>query len=246
MQGPSDVSRETRGSRSGEAAATVAQESIRRQVFGSRYDLAVSYEEMLRTHGVRRGLVGPRESGRMWERHLLNCAVLAPAVPTGAQVLDVGSGAGLPGLVLAIARPDLSVCLVEPLLRRATFLQEAVDHLGLRGVEVRRERAEALHGRCAAPVVTARAVAPLQQLARWCLPLVEPGGALLALKGARAREELNLAEAALPGLGAESWTVVAMGAGVVDPPLRVVRIVRSGRDVPQPPPSRRARDRPRG
>lgn len=164
----------------------------------------------------------------MWERHLLNCAVVAPAIPASAQVADVGSGAGLPGLVLAIIRPDLAVCLVEPLLRRATFLEEVVGRLGLTGVQVRRDRAEALHGQLLVDVVTARAVAPLERLATWCLPLVRPGGVLLALKGDRAQDELASAQPALPRLGAESWTVDEMGSGVVDPPVRVVRIVRSG------------------
>jgi 16S rRNA (guanine527-N7)-methyltransferase len=196
-------------------------------VFGDRYQLAVGYEEIVRTDGVHRGLVGPREADRMWERHLLNCAVVAPAVPPGSHVVDVGSGAGLPGLVLAILRPDLTICLVEPLLRRATFLGEVVERLGLTGVEVRRARAEDLAGDLDADVVTARAVAPLDRLARWCLPLVRPGGVLLALKGARAQEELAAAEFILPGLGATSWTVEIHGVGVVDPPVRVVRIVMS-------------------
>jgi len=199
---------------------------VRRQVFGAGYDLAVAYEELLRTDGVERGLVGPREADRMWERHLLNCAVVAPAVPAGSSVVDVGSGAGLPGLVLAILRPDLRICLVEPLLRRAIFLGEAVDHLGLSGVEVRRARAEDLRGDVQADVVTARAVAPLERLARWCLPLVRPAGLLLALKGDRAQAELDAAAAELPRLGAASWTLEFLGSGVVDPPARVVRIVR--------------------
>ena len=195
-------------------------------MFGDRYQLAVAYEEIVRTDGVQRGLVGPREADRMWERHLLNCAVVAPAVPPGSHLVDVGSGAGLPGLVLAIVRPDLTIYLVEPLLRRAIFLGETVDRLGLAGVEVRRARAEDLAGELQADVVTARAVAPLDRLARWCLPLVRPGGILLAFKGARAQEELAAAESGLPALGAVSWTLEVMGADVVDPPARVVRVVR--------------------
>jgi len=142
-------------------------------------------------------------------------------------VVDVGSGAGLPGLVLAISRPDLSICLVEPLLRRATFLTEVVQRLGLSGVEVRRARAEELHGRLLVDVVTARAVAPLERLAGWSLPLLRPGGVLLALKGDRAKDELAAAEPALPRLGGEFWSVEVLGQGLVDPPVRVVRIVRS-------------------
>lgn len=209
------------------SVSLVSRETVGRQLFGERYELAVQYEEILRTDGVERGLVGPRESGRMWERHLLNCAALGPAVPTGSTVVDVGSGAGLPGLVLAISRPDLSICLVEPLLRRATFLTEVVQRLGLSGVEVRRARAEAMHGRLLVDVVTARAVAPLERLAGWSLPLLRPGGVLLALKGARAPDELAAAESALPRLGGEFWSVEVLGQGLVDPPVRVVRIVRS-------------------
>lgn len=209
----------------------VSRETVGRQLFGDRYELAVRYEEILRTDGVERGLVGPRESDRMWERHLLNCAALGPAVPAGSTVVDVGSGAGLPGLVLAISRPDLSICLVEPLLRRATFLTEVVQRLGLSGiVEVRRARAEAMHGELLVDVVTARAVAPLERLAGWSLPLLRPGGVLLALKGDRARAELAAAESALPRLGGEFWSVEVLGQGLVDPPVRVVRIVRSEMD----------------
>lgn len=219
-------------------------------MFGARYDLAVAYEELLRSDAVERGLVGPREADRMWDRHLLNCAVVAPAVPPGSSVLDIGSGAGLPGLVLAIARPDLTVCLVEPLLRRATFLSEAVGLLGLTDVEVRRARAEDLAADNAADslpdsfadVVTARAVAPMDRLARWCLPLVRPGGLLLALKGARAADELAAVAGDLPGLGAQSWTVQTLGVGVVDPPARVIRIVRSSGGA-QPRATRRRRNR---
>ena len=138
-----------------------------------------------------RGLIGPREAPRLWERHLLNCAVLGEVVPRGAAVADVGSGAGLPGLVLAIARPDLRVTLVEPLLRRTRFLEEAVDLLGLRATG----RGACGRGPRSWPgrtfdVVTARAVAPLARLARWCLPLVAPGGELVAMKGSSAPAEV--------------------------------------------------------
>ncbi len=136
---------------------------------------------------MTRGLLGPREADRLWERHLVNSAAAAAALPTaGGLLADVGSGAGLPGIPLAILRPDLTVRLVEPLLRRATFLTEVVAALGLANVEVVRARAEDLHGAWTAATVTARAVAPLDRLAGWCLPLVAPGGSLLALKGDRA------------------------------------------------------------
>jgi 16S rRNA (guanine527-N7)-methyltransferase len=150
---------------------------------------------------VERGIIGPREVPRIWGRHLLNCAVVAEPggpVPPGASVIDIGSGGGLPGLVWAICRSDLSVVLLEPLLRRTTFLAEAVDDLGLGNVEVVRGRAEEYGG--FADIVTARAVAPLDRLVAWCLPLVRPGGALLALKGASVAEEIATLP---PGLSVE-------------------------------------------
>src|SRR3954469_18453735 len=162
-------------------------------VFGDRLPLAVRYAELLVTDGVVRGLIGPREAPRIWERHLLNCGVLSEIIPVGASVVDVGSGAGLPGIVLAVARPDLTITLVEPLARRTAFLSEAVTALGLDAtVTVVRGRAEDLAGGppVAADVVTARAVPPLDRLAGWCLPLAAVGGRLLALKGASAADEV--------------------------------------------------------
>ena len=201
--------------------------------FGPGLALAERYAELLRTDGVARGLIGPREADRLWDRHLVNCAAAVSAFPLTGLVADVGSGAGLPGIPLALARPALRVRLVEPLLRRATFLTEVVDLLELGNVEVVRARAEDLHGAWTADVVTARAVAPLARLAGWCLPLVTPGGAMLALKGDRAAAELAGSEQQLRQLGATSWSVEEHGAGLVDPLVRVVRIVagstRAGR-----------------
>lgn len=195
--------------------------------FGDRLPVAERFAGLLRTDGISRGLIGPREAGRLWERHLLNCAAVAPALPTACTVADIGSGAGLPGLVLAIVRPELEVTLVEPLLRRATFLEEAVAALELPRVEVVRARAEELHGSWTVDVVTARAVAPLDRLGRWCLPLVRPGGVLLALKGERAAEELDQARPELSRWGATEATVELWGEGVLDPPTRVIRLVRA-------------------
>ena len=183
------------------------------------------YAELLATDGVVRGLIGPREVARLWSRHLANCAVLEELVPDGAVVADVGSGAGLPGLPLAIVRPDLRVVLVEPLLRRATFLGEAVAALGLdERVEVVRGRAE--DQTLAVDVVTARAVAPLDRLAGWTLPLARVGGTLLALKGDGAADEVAASAAALERLGGGQIEVLTCGAGVVDPPTTVVKVVR--------------------
>ncbi|WP_245840954.1 16S rRNA (guanine(527)-N(7))-methyltransferase RsmG [Propionicimonas paludicola] len=135
------------------------------------------------------GLLGPREGERLWDRHVLNSVALAPLLPEGATVVDVGSGAGLPGLPLALYRPDLKVTLLESLLRRSEFLELAVEELGLSDrVQVVRARAEDHRG--SYQVVTARAVAPLDRLVGWCVPLVAPGGAIVALKGASASAEL--------------------------------------------------------
>jgi 16S rRNA (guanine527-N7)-methyltransferase len=196
------------------------------QVFGTALPAAIRYADLLVGAGVDRGLIGPRETDRIWDRHLLNCAVVAEGVPAGASVCDVGSGAGLPGLALALARPDLSVLLVEPLERRAEFLQEAIAILGLGQVQVSRTRAEDM-GPVAADVVTARAVAPLGKLAGWCLPLLRPGGTLLAVKGARAVDELAAAEFMLRRMGATAWRIAQMGLDVLEVPTTVV-VVTAG------------------
>ncbi|MCZ7417664.1 MULTISPECIES: 16S rRNA (guanine(527)-N(7))-methyltransferase RsmG [unclassified Streptomyces] len=193
-------------------------------VFGDRLPDAIRYAELLADAGVRRGLIGPREVPRLWGRHLLNCAVLSEIVPDGVTVCDVGSGAGLPGIPLALVRPDLRITLLEPLLRRTTFLQEAVELLGLDHVTVVRGRAEEVLGTLApVHVVTARAVAPLDRLAGWGVPLLRPYGEMLALKGDTAEEELKGARSALQKLGVVKASVVQVGAGVVDPLSTVVR-----------------------
>ena len=157
-----DVSRETPST----------PEAARRAFSSERLPLAERYVELLATAGVERGLIGPREAPKLWDRHVLNCLALTSLVPPGATVADLGSGAGLPGLVLAIGRPDLTVTLVEPLQRRTTFLDEVIDELGLEDVRVVRGRAEELHGRERFDVVTARALAPLDRLLGWGMPLV--------------------------------------------------------------------------
>jgi len=197
---------------------------LARGVFAERWPLAEAYADLLATDGVTRGLIGPRETGRLWERHLLNCAALTDALPAGATVCDLGSGAGLPGLVVAIRRPDLRVTLVEPLLRRTTFLAEAVERLGLSGVEVVRGRAEELHGSRRFDVVTSRAVAPLPRLLDWSMPLVEPGGAMVAMKGASAAEEVAAAGAELRRWRVGAVAVLQLGTDLIDPPTTVIRI----------------------
>lgn len=169
-------------------------------------------------------MLGPREADRVWERHILNCAVIAPVFGPGQTVCDLGSGAGLPGVVLAVARPDLRMTLLEPLLRRATFLQEVVGELQLDNVVVLRARAEEAVGRVRVDVVTARAVAPLEKLARWALPLLRPGGELVAIKGQAAAQEITAAGRGLTKLGVAGIRLESHGAGVVDPETQVVRI----------------------
>ena len=193
----------------------------RATVFGSALPRAEAYAELLATDGTVRGLIGPREVPRLWDRHLLNSVALTGLIPAGARVVDVGSGAGLPGIPLALARPDLAVTLLEPLARRVAFLDECVSRLELENVTVVRGRAEegpvrrSLGG---ADVVTARAVAPLEKLAGWCLPLLRPGGRLLAVKGATAADELaasGLADAVLTEVGDPPATVVVVTRGTV-------------------------------
>lgn len=175
-------------------------------MFGPAWPQVRRYAELLADAGVTRGLIGPREITRLWERHLLNCAQVAGAFPAGARVCDLGSGPGLPGVVLALARPDLQVSLLEPLLRRTRFLEEVRGELGLDGLEIIRGRAEEHRG-AGFDAVVARAVAPLPRLVRWGLPLCRPGGLLLAMKGAGAEEELAAAGAALAKAGARSSRV---------------------------------------
>jgi 16S rRNA (guanine527-N7)-methyltransferase len=194
-------------------------------VFASgRLPLAERYADLLATEGVLRGLIGPREAPRLWERHLLNSAVLAEAIPESASVCDIGTGAGLPGLVVAIARPDVRITLVEPLLRRTTFLEEVIEDLGLDHVSVVRGRADDLHGQATFDVVTSRAVAPLERLLGWSMPLVAPEGALVAMKGRSAHEEIESAQSFLTTWRCGEPEVLELGDGVVSPPTTVVRV----------------------
>lgn len=190
-------------------------------IFGSRLDIAERYADLLANDGIRRGLIGPREVDRLWERHILNCAVIETLIDTGEQIADVGSGAGLPGIPVAIARPDVAVVLIEPLLRRVTFLEDVVTALALNNVSIVRSRAEDMDGSARFDVVTARAVAAMERLARWTLPLVRDGGRLLAIKGVSAGQELADASRVLRSQGAEGWDVVAVGDGVIEPATQV-------------------------
>lgn len=204
-----------------------------RALFGNRYAAAERYVAMLAGAGLDRGLIGPREADRLWERHMLNSAVLGELVADGLRVLDVGSGAGLPGIPLALARPDLTVVLLEPMARRVVWLQEVVAELEL-PVRVHRGRVEDAGIRAAlggSDVVTARAVAPLGRLASWCLPLVVPDGRLLAVKGERAAEEAARDALAVRSAGGAAVKIVQCGAAVVRPPTTVVVVRRRAQRV---------------
>lgn len=197
-------------------------------LFGTRLPLAERFAALLVTDGVVRGVIGPREPERIWTRHLLNCAVISDVFDEGERIVDVGSGAGLPGIVLALRRPDLRIDLVEPSLRRVEFLRYLVDSLGVG------DRVGVVRGRATDPGVvdsvgaarwiTARAVAPLDRLVAWCLPLLATDGRLALMKGASAEAELDRHRAALLRLGASDPRIVRCGVGVVEPAAAVVTL----------------------
>ncbi len=192
------------------------------EVFGAALDGALRFARMLATRGVEQGLIGPHEVPRLWDRHLLNCAVVAELIGSDARTLvDIGSGAGLPGIVLAMVRPDLGVTLLEPMERRCLFLADCVADLGLANTSVQRGRAEDTVMR--ADVATARAVAPLDRLAGLAVGLVRPGGMVLAIKGRTAAEELKKAGPVLRRIAARNAEVVRAGQGKVVPATTVVR-----------------------
>jgi 16S rRNA (guanine527-N7)-methyltransferase len=199
------------------------------EVFGPALMTATRFAELLATDGVTRGLIGPRETSRLWDRHLLNCAVVADLVPDDGELVDIGSGAGLPGVVLAMLKPRVRVILLEPMLRRSVFLDECVGKLGLANATVVRGRAEEMAGVMWADIATARAVAPLDRLVGWAAGVLRPGGQILAIKGESAAEELAAARPVLSRLGAQSAEVLRVGHGRVVSATTVVRVVVGGR-----------------
>lgn len=194
-------------------------------VFGPALGQAEKYAGLLATEGVTRGLIGPRETERLWERHLLNCAVVDELLPDQGELVDIGSGAGLPGLVMAMVRPSLRIILVESMLRRCVFLEECAEQLKLENVQVVRGRAEDLAGKIQADIATARAVAPMERLLGWAAGLLRPGGELLAIKGQSAADELAAAKPVLRRLHARSAEVLDAGSGRVVSVTTVVRVV---------------------
>src|SRR3984893_14489639 len=228
----------------GAAPQRPPQPEIENAIFGPRLELAKRYAELLADAGVEWGLLGPHEIDRIWERHLLNCGVVAELLEPGERVADIGSGAGLPGLALAIAEPRLDVVLIESLLRRSAFLRMVVTELGL-GAEVLRGRAEdpavrESAGGCDA--VVSRAVAPLDKVARWSMALLRPGGRMLAIKGERAPDEVREDRRVITGLGATDVRVVECGVSYLSPPTTVV-VARRATPAPVRGPSRRPSNR---
>lgn len=208
-----------------EDLSLTAEETVAAQkIFGDRLDLAKRYVEHLATSGIERGLLGPREVPRLWSRHVLNCAVIEEVMDKDAEVADVGSGAGLPGLCLAIARPDLKLTLIEPLERRCIWLSEVIEDLGLTNVTVMRGRAEQMVDVVNARYVTARAVSALTNLAGLTIPLLHGQGELIAIKGRSAAEEIAKATKAIRKLGGKETEVLTVGETILAEPTTVVRI----------------------
>jgi len=208
-----------------ETAAVPQAPVAAERIFADRLPIARRYAEILAGSGVIRGLLGPREAPRLWERHILNCAVITELIDEDNSVIDVGSGAGLPGLVIAIRRPDLQVTLVEPLLRRVRWLHEVVEELDLTNVTIARGRAEALWDELhPADVVTSRAVSALENLAVWSVPLVRPGGWWLPMKGASVAEEIDGCRPLLATVGVTSIAISECGVGILDEPTTVARL----------------------
>lgn len=197
------------------------------EYFGDAFPAVAGFHELLVQHGEQRGLIGPREVSRLWERHLLNSAAVVPFLPKEGLIVDLGSGAGLPGIVVAAMLPRAEIALIEPMERRCLWLSEVVDELGLTNVEVKRGRAEEFHGAFEADALTARAVAPLDRLARWSFPLLRKGGVLVALKGRSAADEVAPALKALRKFGAADVEIVEARTIESVEPTTVLRAVRT-------------------
>ncbi|MCT1607223.1 16S rRNA (guanine(527)-N(7))-methyltransferase RsmG [Nesterenkonia massiliensis] len=205
---------------------TDSERNAAQTLFGDRLALAERYVEHLCTTGIEHGLLGPREVPRMWSRHVLNCAVLGTVLEAGVNVADVGSGAGLPGLAVAIARPDIEMTLIEPMERRVDWLSAVIADLGLDNVQVIRARAEEVTDEVMADVVTARAVSALKKLIPLTVPLLDDDGQLLLLKGRSAGEEIEAASKVIKKQRLRTPEVLVLGADLLEEPTTVVRVRR--------------------
>lgn len=212
----SDVSRET-----------LADSPEVQQYFGTSFPLVSRFAEMLHDQGELRGLIGPREVSRIWERHILNSAAVVQYLPTSGTIADIGSGAGLPGIVIAAMLPEAQVLLVEPMDRRCTWLNEVVEELELTNVEVKRGRAEEYHGAFQCEAVTSRAVAALEKLARMSLPLVERGGEMVILKGKNVEQEIEPARKVLRKYKTEEPQILQAFSVEGVEPTTVLRVRRT-------------------
>ncbi|MFT4232892.1 MAG: 16S rRNA (guanine(527)-N(7))-methyltransferase RsmG [Leucobacter sp.] len=192
-------------------------------IAGARIDVLREFARDLAERGEELGLIGPLEPPRLWTRHILNSAVLAPLVRSGGRVVDIGTGGGMPGLVLAIVRPDAHFLLIEPMERRCNWLNEQIDRLGIENAEVRRGRAEEFHGAFETDQVTARAVTALRKLVPIAAPLLHDGGEMLFLKGSSVQNEIDAAEKALRKYRVSEVAVEELGAGQLDETTRVFR-----------------------
>ena len=193
------------------------------EALGAGFSKLVQYAEILVKDAVRLGIIGPREVDRIWDRHILNCAALTELIPDGQSIIDIGSGAGLPGIVLAILNPNSAVTLIEPMQRRSEFLTQTKTELGLSNVEILRGRAEGQ--KVSAQNVTSRAVAPLNKLLSWSWPLVEKGGKVLAIKGEKATEELAEVKNELVSLKSSTAIIKTCGLAL-DLSVTVVEITK--------------------
>jgi 16S rRNA (guanine527-N7)-methyltransferase len=201
-------------------------------IFGKALAAAVQFAELLAAVGIERGVIGPREVDRLWERHLLNSAVVGERIPNGMRVIDIGSGAGLPGVPLGLARPDLDVTLLEPMARRVAWLEEVVQTVRLSATVLRgrAEEPDIKRQLAGADIVVARAVAPLDKLWGWTAPLLRPGGRLVALKGESAEVEAMRDSAAVQRAGGSPPVVERCGVGLLETPTTVIEIERVGAD----------------
>ena len=192
------------------------------QALGPGFTQLSKFADILAQDGVRLGLIGPREAERIWDRHILNCAALTELIDDGQSIIDIGSGAGLPGIPMAIARPDAQFVLIEPMERRSSWMLAVVEDLGLKNVRVLRSRAEDVSEQDF-DIVTARAVAALDKLLKMCVPLLKPGGALIALKGSKAAEEITNSKKLEKKLGISSFEILVCGEKFLAEPTSVVK-----------------------